>query len=113
MTTHRELETIFKRRGATVVTFPDGWTRLLADLHNELTSIDPEYTVQVVQVDVTGRLEFDLNTRDIKRLQPLLRAAGLAEHRSKGLCEVCGKPGRTAPGFRRPESYCDTHGDFD
>lgn len=89
-----ELYETLLQRGAFDVSFPEGWTKIVWELHNAIVFVDPEYKVRQVKEKFGGlRFYATFSDMDAPRQTCVSWLVNWAEYVSYRTCEYCGEQG--------------------
>ena len=72
-----------------------GWHGIIHDIDKELSSIDPDYTIQQIKEKFGGlRFYFMMNTENTELHENIQKLIDIAEDKSYDTCQITGKVGK-------------------
>lgn len=95
---------------------PIGWVNLVLNLHHDLVTILPHYTIFEVKEKFAG-LRFSIGTYGVDKDDPRVAMAkeliAHAEGQSYRTCQICGAPGEVLREYAWFATFCDEHNSID
>lgn len=85
-----------------------GWWPILAQLHDDIRALDPDYSVAQVK-EKYGGLRVYLSTAEPDSIGRLIDEAEAASLRTCEECGQSGEPGPSRPGGYWIKTLCDAH----
>ena len=72
---------------------PDGWLKIVGDLDEKLSKIDPNYTIFEIPGEEWGRLNFPMFNSSTEAWEACTPILSEAIDLSANTCHICGDPG--------------------